>query len=110
MNGLRKISYFVLGISGGSMNTLRKLFCVLTAVVLAAFALPSSAADKLFSVSISVTGPDGKDTSGVIVPGKTSMVLVDFLNRTPLGTTNSVINQVQVTFPLPGDPNLQYKI
>jgi len=90
------------------MNTLRKLLCVLTAVVLAAFALPSSAADKLFSVSISVTGPDGKDTSGVIVPGKTSMVLVDFANRTPLGTTNSVINQVQVTFPLPGDLGLLY--
>src|SRR5215467_3902516 len=92
------------------MSGMRKLFFLVVGVVLAAFALPSSAADKLFSVSISVTGPDGKDTSGVIVPGKTSMVLVDFLNRTPLGTANSVINQFQVTFPLPGDPNLQYKI
>ncbi len=71
------------------MNSMRKFLCVLTAVVLAAFALPSFAAQptKIFSLKMS---PATVNTSPVTLTAT-------YANTTPNG--NSVINTVILTPP-----------
>ena len=84
------------------MTFLRKSLYWVAALLLAAFALPSSAqTTKLFTLSSAVYTNDATPVLSGVIPsgGSTAIVLLDFFNATPSG--NSVINSVKVT--VPGD-------
>ena len=81
------------------MINVRKLMYCLVPVALAAFALPASAADKLFTLATQAYDSSGTSTNGIIFGGSApSMVLVDYFNRSPK-TAASVINSVTATVP-----------
>jgi len=78
------------------MNNMHKGIYCLLAVLLAAFALPVAAADKLFVMTV---------TPSVIPQGPATTVKVVFTNQTPNGA-NSVINAVKVDVP----PGVNYTV
>jgi hypothetical protein len=90
------------------MNSLRKLLCFLAAVLFAAFALPASAADKLFSLNSKVYTNDAVPVLFGVIPSgttaTTAIVVLDFFNQSPGG--NSVFNSIKVTVP----PDVKYSI
>jgi hypothetical protein len=76
------------------MDQVRKALFLVAALMLGAFALPATAADKLFDISVtqgSVSPP------GTLAAGQTSTIVVTFTNLSPAG--NSVIKSVRVTAP-----------
>ena len=79
------------------MNRIRNLLGFLLASVAVAFALPSSAADKVFTLGATTysNAATPANISGVIPNGSTSILVLDFFNQSPTG--NSVINSIKVT-------------
>jgi len=80
------------------MNRMRKVFCFLMATIFAAFALPATAADKLFTLGASTFTGSGTSIGNVIPAGTTVVLLLDFANQSPNGA-NSVMKTIQVLVP-----------
>jgi hypothetical protein len=84
------------------MNSLRKAVGLLTCMMLAAFALPAAAADKLFLVSAKVYTLSGTTVSsiGSNIPQGTStyVLLLNYANQSPQGA-NSVIKSIDAYIP-----------
>src|SRR5581483_4969609 len=88
------------------MKAMRHTLGALLAAVLVAFALPASAADKLFSISATTYAADGTPLGTVIPAGAApSALLIDFFNQSP-PNANSVFKSIQLA--VPGD--VSYKI
>jgi len=88
------------------MKIMRHTLGVLLAIVLVAFALPASAADKLFGISTKTFSANGTSIGGVIPAGNApSVLLIDFFNQSP-PNTNSVFKSIQVAVP----SDVSYKV
>ncbi len=80
------------------MNGMRKVLGFFMVLMLAAFAMPASAADKLFTLYASTFTGSGTSIGNVIPSGTTSVLLLDFANQSPNGA-NSVMKSIQVSVP-----------
>ena len=86
------------------MKSICRVVLTLLAAALTAFALPATAADKLFSISAKTyttptTTTAASSLAGVIPAGTTpTIVLIDYFNQTPT-QANSVIKSVQLAIP-----------
>ena len=72
------------------MNSMRKVFFLSMAIVLAAFALPATALDKQFNITVTPAPP----TPYILAAGQTTTVSVKFTN---LSTGNSNISSLILT-------------